>query len=85
MPRQDVDQEFRDGVAIDSTPITRGEPVVSESNARLAKQTLKTMMATFTDASGAPTGTPTNAQIRNWLVALTMGLRHFTNELDDEE
>lgn len=70
------------GNVISSTPVTIPERVVSDDELAQAKQTLRTMVQTFY-VNDTPTGTPTNAQIRNWLLALTAGLRWLVNEMDD--
>jgi hypothetical protein len=84
MPRTDRNQTFnQQGQMIAETIVQVPIPVVSDADFQQAKSTLRTMMQTFY-AGGAPTGTPTNTQLRNWLIALTMGLRYVVNEMDNE-
>jgi hypothetical protein len=61
----------------------RPMPVIGPAQLQQAKQTLRSMVGTFS-ANGVPTGTPTNAQLRNWLLALTVATRYLANELDNE-
>ena len=71
------------GNLLSSTPRVVPEPVISQAGYAQARQTLKTMVQTFYP-NGTPTGTPTNAQIRNWLLALTAATRYLYGELDNE-
>ncbi len=57
--------------------------VITDAEYAQARQTLKAMVTTFYPG-GVPTGSPTNAQIRNWLLSLTAGLRFVYDEMDDE-
>jgi len=84
MPRTDRDQVIGpDGQVVSETTVERPVPVIPPEQMQQAKQTLKTMWGTFTQ-DGAPVGTPTNVQIRNWLLALTVAVRYLANELDNE-
>lgn len=77
---QTYDQE---GNLLSSTPVTVPDPVVNPAQFDQAKQTAKNMMNTYFP-SGTPTGNPTNAEIRNWLIALTTGIRYLYGAMDNE-
>jgi hypothetical protein len=84
MPITHTDEVFdTDGNVIESTERTVPAPVVTGPDMQQAKQTLRTMWQTFME-NGQPTGTPTNAQLRNWNLALTAAVRYLANEMDDE-
>jgi surface antigen len=72
-----------EGNLVNSVSVERPVRVISNAEYQQAKQTLRTMVQTFYPG-GIPTGTPTNAQIRNWLLALTAGLRWTVEEMDNE-
>ena len=84
MPQTVYDEVFdAQGNLVSST--TRQVPlrVVSDADLAQVKTTIRNMMQTFYP-NGTPTGTPTNAQLRNWLIAVSTGLRWLYNELDTD-
>lgn len=84
MPITHKDETFdQDGNLIESVDRVVPAKVVNEPDFSQAKQTLRTMWATFMD-QGQPTGTPTAVQLRNWNLALTAAIRYLANEMDDE-
>ncbi len=84
MPRTDTDQTFGpDGNLIESVTVVRPAPTVTQADYLQARQTLRSMIQTFYPG-GVPTGTPTAVQLRNWLLALTVGLRFVVDEYDNE-
>lgn len=72
-----------DGNLIASTQVEVPVRVISDAEMQQAKQTLRTMVQTFY-VNGSPTGTPTATQMRNWMLALTAGLRWSVGEMDNE-
>lgn len=84
MPRTDTDQVFDgNGNVLSSTTVVRPVPTVSAAEYQQARATLRSMITTFYPG-GVATGTPTAVQVRNWLLALTAGMRFMLRELDDE-
>lgn len=84
MPRTDIDEVFDSNGNVISSH-TRKVPLraISDAEFAQAKQTLKTMVQTFYPG-GVPTGSPTNAQIRNWLLSLTAAVRYMYGEKDTD-
>lgn len=74
----------RDGNLMASEQVDVPARVITPAELQQAKAVLKTMVQTFYQ-NGQPTGTPTNAQIRNWLLSLTAAARWLYEELDNEE
>lgn len=68
---------------LSDTQVTMPERAISDAEFARAKATLKTMVQTFYPG-GVPTGSPTNAQIRNWLLSLTAAVRYLYNEMDTD-
>lgn len=86
MPRMDHDQ-FVDvnGNVISDVVVQRQQRVVTDEEARRARRTLRNMVDTYWDpVAQQPQGTITAAHTRNWLLALTVAVRHLANESDDE-
>ena len=84
MPRQDRNQTFdQQGNLISETVVQVPLPVVSAAEMAQVKATLRNSMQTFFPG-GVPTGTPTAAQSRNWLIALTVAVRYLAGEMDNE-
>jgi hypothetical protein len=82
MPKKDYDQVIGpDGEVISETIVDRPVKVIGEAERDQAIQTLRSMVAQFWQ-DGAPTGTPTNVQLRNWCLALTVAVRYLANETD---
>lgn len=72
-----------DGTIIEETITEEAAPVIGAAEEQQARQVLRSMVGQFWDGT-APTGSPTNAQIRNWLLALTVQTRANARELDNE-
>ncbi len=83
MPRTDVDEVYQNGVLVSSTTVVRPTKAITDAEFAQAKATLRNMVGTFFQG-GQPTGSPTNAQLRNWLLALTVDSRYVRNELDTD-
>jgi hypothetical protein len=73
----------RNGNLVSQTVRQQPVRVVSDADLAQVKTTIKNMMQTFYPG-GTPTGTPTNTQLRNWLIAVSTGLRYLYNELDTD-
>lgn len=84
MPRTDYDETYdQQGNLVSRTARQVPLRVVSDAELAQIKQTLKTMIQTFYPGK-TPTGNPTNAQLRNWLIALTGAVQYLANVMDDE-
>lgn len=84
MPRTDYDQVIGpDGTVLSETVVIRPVQVITPEQLQQAKQTVRAMIGTFFPG-GVPTGEPSPAQMRNWLIALSVGLRWAIGEMDDE-
>lgn len=85
MPRTNHNQTWdSDGNLLSTIEEIVPARIITDAEYAQARQTLKTMVTTFYPG-GVPAGSPTNAQIRNWLLSLTAGLRYVYDEKDDEE
>jgi hypothetical protein len=84
MPQQNHNQVVGpDGTIISEEIVEVAVPVIGEAELQQAKQTIRSMVNQFWQ-DGAPTGTPTNVQLRNWNLAISVALRHLYREMDDE-
>lgn len=84
MPRTDTDQVFdQNGTLLSSTTVIRPLPLIDPATYQQARATLKSMVQTFAPG-GIPTGTPTAVQMRNWLLALTVGEHYLLNASDTD-
>ena len=85
MARLDRDQVIGpDGSVVSERIVERPELAVSYDAAEEARGTLKTMAATY-DQGGKEPPVPTNAELRDWLLALTAQIRHMAGEMEDDE
>ena len=86
MPRTDRNQVIdANGNVVSEVIVQTPMPVVDREQLQQAKQTIRNMVDQFWDEeTGQPTGTPTAVQLRNWLLAVSVGLRYVYRELDNE-
>jgi hypothetical protein len=87
MPSEHRNQVYdQDGTIVSEEVVTVADPMVTPDVFDQALKTMRNMMKTFTDpVTGAPVGTPSNIQMRNWLVALTHGVAYTHNALEELE
>lgn len=84
MPQTEFNEVYDEqGNLVSRVQVQRPQRAVTATELAQVKQTIKNNMQTFFPG-GTPTGTPTNAQIRNWLIAVSTGLRYLYNEMDNE-
>lgn len=86
MATQVFDEVFdQDGNVISRTPRSRPERAVSDVAFAQAKSVMRNMLQTYYPG-GTPTGNISQNpnDIRNWLIALTIGERYLYGAMDDE-